>query len=139
MSTPSLLTLLSIALARAFLCPPGSKRPYATRASQRSERGLALVTSLLVPGPRQTSPRLTRWIVQYVFVVTYLLDSNLSVCCRFLTFRKLGSGFSRFILEKLSSKKKTKQNMTLGKYWGNFNPLVRVEFGWGEIQILSVK
>ena len=29
--------------------------------------------------------------------------------------------------------------MTLGKYWGNFNPLVRVEFGWGEIQILSVK
>ena len=25
---------------------------------QRSERGLALVTSLLVPGPRQTSPQL---------------------------------------------------------------------------------
>ena len=50
--------IIVIASARAFLCPPGSKRPQATRASQRSERGLALVTSLLVTGPRQTYPRL---------------------------------------------------------------------------------
>ena len=51
-------TIIVIASARASLCPPGSKRPHATQASQRSERSLALVTSLLVTGPRQISPQL---------------------------------------------------------------------------------
>ena len=64
--------------------PPRSINKYCSSPPSHRlfEGGIALSSGLIF----------IRWIVQYVFVVTYLLDSNLSVCWHFLTFIKLSPG-----------------------------------------------